>query len=558
MLDTMISRGRDALAKGAWEEARDAFRTALARLHDPEALEGLATASFFLNDGASVFETREEAYRLYCERSNRASAARVALALYWDYRAFRGEEAISNGWLQRAERLLEGLDSTREYGWLQYQKVQSALFSDHDPAVAREHTAICRAIGHAQQYVDFEIATMALDGLTFVIEGDLASGRRCLDEAMTAIVGGEATDLTIVGLSSCHMITACEIIRDYDRAVQWCERLKAFCTRWRIRPLMAVCRTKYAGICIARGAWLDAESELASATSEFADTHPTGMLEALARLGELRRRQGRFDEAESLFADSDPHPLAVLGRARLAMDRDQPLAARELVERYLRRVPARERASRTEALDILVRASAIFSDRAAAVSATEELEETATRLSSDSIRATAAACAGIVALVDEEWEVARSHFEDAADLFAQAGMPFEAARAQVDRVRAVEAAGRHSDALDSARTATQSFQQIGATWEAERATEICRRLDLILQPSERGHRSAPGSAFDRLTTREVEVLRLVTRGLSNPDIARELHLSEHTVHRHISNILTKLDLPTRAAAAAAAARQGVV
>jgi DNA-binding NarL/FixJ family response regulator len=137
-------------------------------------------------------------------------------------------------------------------------------------------------------------------------------------------------------------------------------------------------------------------------------------------------------------------------------------------------------------------------------------------------------------------------------------MPFEATLAQVDRARAFEAAGRQADALEGARAAARSFQEIGARWEAERAAEICRRLDSIVQQSESDRTPAPGSTLDRLTAREVEVLRLVTRGLSNPDIARHLQLSEHTVHRHVSNILTKLDLPTRAAAAAAAAREGVV
>ena len=64
--------------------------------------------------------------------------------------------------------------------------------------------------------------------------------------------------------------------------------------------------------------------------------------------------------------------------------------------------------------------------------------------------------------------------------------------------------------------------------------------------------------FDRLTTRERDVLKLVGEGLSNPDIARRLGLSEHTIHRHVSNILTKLDLPSRTAAAAAAARFGAI
>jgi len=61
-----------------------------------------------------------------------------------------------------------------------------------------------------------------------------------------------------------------------------------------------------------------------------------------------------------------------------------------------------------------------------------------------------------------------------------------------------------------------------------------------------------------LSAREREILRLVARGLSNPAIAAELALSEHTVKRHVTNILVKLNLPTRAAAAALAARAGLL
>jgi pimeloyl-ACP methyl ester carboxylesterase/DNA-binding CsgD family transcriptional regulator len=58
-----------------------------------------------------------------------------------------------------------------------------------------------------------------------------------------------------------------------------------------------------------------------------------------------------------------------------------------------------------------------------------------------------------------------------------------------------------------------------------------------------------------LSDRENEVLALVAHGLSNAVIAQRLRLSDHTVKRHVANILLKLDLPTRAAAAALAARQ---
>lgn len=67
-----------------------------------------------------------------------------------------------------------------------------------------------------------------------------------------------------------------------------------------------------------------------------------------------------------------------------------------------------------------------------------------------------------------------------------------------------------------------------------------------------------GHVARALTAREREVLRLVATGLSNPQIAIQLGLSEHTVKRHVANILTKLELPTRAAAVAEAARLGIL
>jgi DNA-binding NarL/FixJ family response regulator len=79
------------------------------------------------------------------------------------------------------------------------------------------------------------------------------------------------------------------------------------------------------------------------------------------------------------------------------------------------------------------------------------------------------------------------------------------------------------------------------------------------------HRIAPqvptsGSdvATSMLTPRELDVLRLVAQGLSNSGIARQLVLSEHTVHRHLANIFRKLDLSSRAAAAAWGVRTGLV
>jgi len=67
-----------------------------------------------------------------------------------------------------------------------------------------------------------------------------------------------------------------------------------------------------------------------------------------------------------------------------------------------------------------------------------------------------------------------------------------------------------------------------------------------------------GEAASVLTPRELDVLKLVAQGLTNADVARRLVLSEHTVHRHLANILRKLGLSSRAAAAAWAVRTGLV
>lgn len=73
------------------------------------------------------------------------------------------------------------------------------------------------------------------------------------------------------------------------------------------------------------------------------------------------------------------------------------------------------------------------------------------------------------------------------------------------------------------------------------------------QPAAQPDEDAP-----ELTAREREVLALVAEGLSDREIAERLVLSAHTIHRHVANIRRKLDQPSRAGAAAAAARRGLI
>jgi tetratricopeptide (TPR) repeat protein len=78
--------------------------------------------------------------------------------------------------------------------------------------------------------------------------------------------------------------------------------------------LFAVCRTHYGTVLIERGEWSEAEAEFLGAGEQLA-LQPGQAAEEIARLGELRRRQGRFEEAARLFDRVALHPRAQIGHA---------------------------------------------------------------------------------------------------------------------------------------------------------------------------------------------------------------------------------------------------
>jgi LuxR family transcriptional regulator, maltose regulon positive regulatory protein len=548
--------GDDALARGAWSEARDAFDADLCRHETPEALEGLGLAAWWLDLADRVFDSRERAYRLYLAADEPRGAARVAVWLGWDYWAFRGEPAVANGWLQRARRLLEDQPPCAERAWLDVREGSLVLLEEGDPeralALAANGISVARDIGH----VDYEMLGRAVQGLAQVTSGAVAEGMRGLDEVNAAVVAGELTDLVAIGLSCCYMINACERVRDYERAVQWCTRLKAFSAKWGLRPLFAVCRTQYASICLWRGTWLEAEQELSAASQELAASRPAMTGDALVRLAELRRRQGRLVDAGDLLEQAGGQGLALLGRAELAFDHDDLRGAAEQAARYLRHVPTPNRTERAAGLDLSVRALAGLGDWDGANTALAELSSIATLVATAPLRAAASFATGFVALGQGEFHAARRNLEDAVDLFLQSGAPFEVARARTELARALAALERVDAAAEEFRRAIALFAELKASHGEARAQRL---LDALPPPAAGSGETSPAAAESGgLTRREIEVLRLVAAGLSNQMLAERLFVSEHTVHRHVANIMSKLSVSTRAAAVAQAARLGLL
>ena len=552
-----LAAGRRALEAGAWQDARRAFERLLKVEETPEALEGLGLAAWWLDLADVVFDSRERAFRAYRSRGDQRSAARVAVWIAWDSAAFRGEEGVAKGWLQRARRLLEGQPESPEHAWLAARDAVFTLLDDGDPdaaeALAREAIRVAQAI----RAIDYEMVGRALLGFSLITTGRVTEGLRELDEVSAAILAGELTDRLLIALAGCYLIGACDRARDHGRAVQWCERVKEHSRKWGLKPLFAVCRTQYASVCMWRGSWDEAERELTSACDELALCRPGMTTDGLARLGELRRRQGRLDEAASLFDRSGGHPIATLGRAAIALDRGDRQTVIELAERYLRRLPVKNRTERAAALELLIRAHAGeqgsgVGDRDRARVALEELRSISVAANTPPLLASASLAAGLMSLSAGDLEAARRELEDAVDLFEKSGAPFEAAHVRVRLARVLGRLGRNDAALSEVERARSELARLDAKLELAAADAVGREL---ASPSKPAH--LPVDAVG-LTAREVEVLRLISSGLSNQAIADRLCISEHTVHRHVANTLSKLDVPSRSAAVAHAAKLGIL
>jgi DNA-binding CsgD family transcriptional regulator len=554
---TDLAAGRVALEAGAWQQAQHAFAAALAAEETPEALEGLGLSAWWLDLADIVFDSRERAYRAYRQRGDLVAAARVAVWIAWDSAAFRGEEGVANGWLQRARRLLAGRPDSAEHAFLAERAAVFALLDEGDPEAAEALAEEAIRIGQAIGATDHEMVGRALHGFARVTMGRVTEGLRELDEVSAAILAGELSDRVLIGVAGCYLIAACDRARDHGRATQWCDRIKQYSRKWGLKPLFAVCRTQYASVCMSRGAWDEAERELTDACDELAICRPGMTTDGLARLGELRRRQGRVDEAASLFERSGGHPIALLGRAAMALDqRDSRLAA-ELAERHLRRLPAKNRTERAAALELLIRAHAgpgRDGDRDRARDALDELRTIAAGAATSPLLASASQAAGLMALASGDLDAARRELEDAVDLFEKSAAPFEASRARVDLACVLERLGRTDAAVIEVDRALEVFMRLAARLEVAAAEAVRERL---IAPAPAAPVNAARDA-NGLTPREVEVLRLVSTGLSNHAIADRLCISEHTVHRHIANLLSKFDVPSRSAAVAHASRLGLI
>jgi LuxR family transcriptional regulator, maltose regulon positive regulatory protein len=540
-----LTAGWGELREGRWDAARALFGRALAVEETPEAFEGLSWAAWWLDDGAAMFAARERAYRLYRERPDPPSAARMAIWLAADQLDFHGAWSVASGWLRRAHRLLDPLEPGPEHGWLAFHEGYLA-HAGGDTATATALGAEATRLGRRLGVADLEMLGLALQGATLVSCARVEEGMRLLDEATATALEGDA-EIPISGAwTFCILVAACTAARDYERAFEWCDRIAEFAERYGSRFMLAYCRGDYGALHLWRGRWRDAEAMLEASIEDFAHSRPAWMAGPLAGLAELRRRQGRPEEVERLLDQAGPSSKAQLCRARLMLDRGQTLQAVDMLERLLRQLPPDRGLDRAPALELLVHARAARGELEEAGAAARELRVVERAVGTTALRASADVAEGVLVAAGGDHDRARALLEDASDCFERCGAPFDAAQARLELATCLIALGRSEVAEREVSTALDRLVELGAGVEAARARRLLAAV-----------RSGP-VPLGTLTQREREVLGLVAEGLTNRQIAARLVVSEHTVHRHVTNLLRKLDLPSRTAAAAHAVRSGLL
>lgn len=532
------------LRAGRWRAARERFSQVAKSEGTPEAFEGLSWAAWWLDDVQTLFEARERAFRLYRQRGEAASAARMATWVAADQLDFRGALALASGWLDRARRLLEPLPPGPDHGWLDFHQgfVESIK---GDAEAAERHSRRAAELGRAFGVPDLEMLGLALQGAVLVSRARVADGMHCLDEASAIALAGEATIPISSAWTCCFLVSACTGVLDFERAFEWCDRIAEFAARYGSRYMLGFCRHHYATVHLWRGEWTQAEQALKEAIESLSLSRPPAVPGAMAQLAELRRRQGRARECEQLLERAGASSDAQLCRASLALDHGDAARAADLAKRVLRAAEARP-LDRVPALELLIRAQIASRRLEEAAHSVQALGDIAQTVATKALRARAGLSAGALAAAKGNHEHAKALFEDAIDAFDRCQARFDGARARIDLARSLLALGRAQEAVREALAARQCLRDLGATVDAERAQRL-----LAQEPPGESERAVP------VSPREKEVLCLLAKGLTNRDIGSRLCISEHTVHRHVTSILRKLELPSRTAAAAYAVGAGL-
>src|SRR5262245_5479695 len=456
--------------------------------------------------------------------------------------ADRGDFAVAGGWLSRAQRIVEesGVDTVVQ-GYLISAAAIRALESG-DPQAALPMFE--EAAAYADRFREPDLVAMSRigRGRSLIRLGEVERGTAMLDDAMLSVTSGEVSPV-VVGIVYCAAIEAFREIYDVGRAQGWTEALTRWCAEQPdLVPYRGTCLVYRAELMRFHGAWPEAVEEADRAKILLLRPPPTPAAgDAFYLDAEVFRLRGDLDAAEAAYLEAAKRRPVEPGFALLRLAQGRPDVARAMIGRAIEETPGP--LARSPLLEGLVEISIALGDIAAARAATDELAALAALTATPLLEAIASRADGVTLLAAGDPGAALTSLRRALDHWQALDDPYDAARARVEIGRACLALGDNETATIELASARATLVRLGA------APDV-RRLDALT--------ATPPPIPGGLSTREVEVIRLLVRGSTNREIATELGISERTVDRHVSNIYTKLDISSRAAATAFAYEHGLV
>jgi len=444
-----------------------------------------------------------------------------------------GRPAVGNAWLTRVRRLLETEPSTTvEHGFLLLPDAyQHAARGQH----TQTHELAGRAAALADRFGDADLAALArqVQGTASIRRGDVAEGVALLDEAMLGVLS-EAVSPVVRTIVYCELIEGCRELHDLQRSRDWTAALAAWYeVRPEARSNRGRCLVHRAEVRLDSGDWSAALSDAERACGLLTDPAGQPLLGTAHYLvGESHRLRGSADAAAHEYRRAgengrDPQP----GLALLRLAEGDITAARAAIHRAVSETS--ERRSRPKLLaacvEIMLRADDVPAARAAA----DELRAIAERFDTPYLAAMSAQASGAVLLADGETRQALRRLRRGCTIWQSLQVPYELARCRVLHGLGCRGLGDDEGARMQFTTARSGLRRLGAA------------VDAAMMPTTV---QAPRSGA--LTAREVEVLRLVAKGMPNRVVAEQLGLREKTIARHLSNIFVKLELRSRTAATA--------
>ena len=531
-----LSEGMGAMERADWPAARVAFAAVLACGESADARDGLGQALWFLGDVAGGIAMRERAFEEHVRAGRCDDAARMAVWVSHQH-LIAGRVSAARGWLARSERALENIEGCAGHGWLAVERARHAGSVEEQIAQARRAMEIARE----HDAGDLEVFALSLLGRAEVNAGRPEHGMKLLEEAMAAAAAGRVRNVHTLAEAYCNLIEACAGAGEWERAQEWCELVDSFARTHATAPLFGACRTVHADVLVAAGRWPEAEDALESALATHERYVPSMGVAAIARMAELRVRQGRLAEAAQLLTDAAEQPSSLRALALLRLAENRPQVAAALLERGLRGTEGNA-VRAAQMLTPLVDARLACGDVVGAREAADQLTAYADASGIRLIGARADLAAARVAILTDDGGDAAEFAHRALTAFGALAMPFDVAEARLELARAT-ASQTPEIAVDEARAALAAFRELGASRAMDAAASLLR--DLGGATGGRGR----GRVSGELTARELEVLELVGLGMSNARIARTLFISEKTAGHHVSHILMKLGVDNRTEAA---------